>query len=226
MIKAVFFDIDNTLYSETSAHAAGYQALVRYVWDHFAIDAETWQGYYRREMEEMKALLGPQAAIHNRMIRFQRILEKLRLPLSHAKVMNDLYWETLLEAARPEPHIADCLKDLQGKGLILGIGTNMTLDWQMAKLRKLELTDYFSYILSSEEAGCEKPDPRFFRLCAQKAGVDTAECLFIGDSLKGDVLGAESAGMQALWYAPTEADFSRHPGFTRYSQLQNLISVV
>ena len=96
----------------------------------------------------------------------------------------------------------------------------------MAKLRKLELTDYFSYILSSEEAGCEKPDPRFFRLCAQKAGVDTAECLFIGDSLKGDVLGAESAGMQALWYAPTEADFSRHPGFTRYSQLQNLISVV
>ena len=226
MIKAVFFDIDNTLYSETDAHAVAYQALCRYVWDHFAIDAETWQGYYRREMAQMKDLLGPQAAIHNRMIRFQRILEKLRLPLSHAKTMNDLYWNTLLEAARPEPNIADCLTDLKARGYVLGIGTNMTLDWQMAKLQKLELTDCFSYILSSEEAGCEKPDPRFFRLCAQKAGMEPAECLFIGDSLKGDVLGAENAGMRALWYAPNGTDFSEHAGFTRYSQLQNLISVV
>ena len=226
MIKAVFFDIDNTLYSETDAHAVAFEALSRYVWDQFAINAETWQGYYRQQMGEMKALLGSQAAIHNRMIRFQRILERLHLPLSHAKPMNDLYWETLLEAARPESHIEDCLKDLQSRGLILGIGTNMTLDWQLAKLQKLGLTDYFSYILSSEEAGCEKPDPRFFRLCAQKAGVEMNECLFIGDSLKGDVLGAENAGMRALWYAPNGGDLSQHPGFTRYSQLQNLISVV
>ena len=80
MIKAVFFDIDNTLYSETEAHAVAWLALTRYVWDHFAIDAETWQGYYSREMAQMKELLGPQAAIHNRMIRFQRILETLHLP--------------------------------------------------------------------------------------------------------------------------------------------------
>lgn len=226
MIKAVFFDIDNTLYSETQAHGAAWLALTRYVWDRFAIDAETWQGYYSREMAQMKDLLGPQAAIHNRMIRFQRILEKLRLPLSHAKIMNDLYWNALLEAARPEPHIEDCLADLKERGYLLGIGTNMTLDWQMAKLQKLELTDYFSLILSSEEAGCEKPDPRFFRLCAHKAGVETKECLFVGDSLKGDILGAEAAGMRALWYAPKEGDLSAHAGFTRYSQLQNLISVV
>ena len=174
----------------------------------------------------MKDLLGSQAAIHNRMIRFLRILEKLRLPLSHAKAMNDLYWNTLLEAAQPEPHIEDCLKDLQTKGFILGIGSNMTLDWQMAKLQKLGLTDYFTVILTSEEAGCEKPEPAFFRLCARKAGMDVSECLFIGDSLKGDVLGAKNAGMKALWYAPEGSDFSQHPGFTRYSQLQNLISVV
>ena len=96
----------------------------------------------------------------------------------------------------------------------------------MAKLQKLELTDYFSLILSSEEAGCEKPDPRFFRLCAHKAGVKTKDCLFVGDSLRGDILGAEAAGMRALWYAPKEGDLSAHAGFTRYSQLQNLISVV
>ena len=32
--------------------------------------------------------------------------------------------------------------------------------------------------------------------------------------------------MRALWYAPKERDLSAHAGFTRYSQLQNLISVV
>ena len=141
----------------------------------------------------------------------------------HAKVLNDLYWNTLVENAQPEEGIQDCLELLRSRGYLLGIGTNMTLDWQMAKLQKIGLIDEFSLLLSSEEAGTEKPDPAFFQMCARKAQLSPSQCLYIGDSLQGDVRGAENAGMQALWYAPDVTDFSRHAGFSHYSQLQNLL---
>ena len=226
MIKAIFFDVDNTLYSEKQAHAAAFPKVQEYAQTHLNLSPDLFEQLYKDQMAQMKALLGKNAAIHNRMIRFLRILEVRRLPLYHAEVMNSLYWNTLLENTRPEEYLRECLDALKGQGYLLGIGTNMTLDWQMAKLRKLGLTDYFSILLSSEEAGTEKPDPTFFRMCAEKAGLSPSQCLYIGDSLSGDVLGAQSAGMQALWYAPDVTDFSQHTGFSHYSQLQNLLSVV
>ena len=105
-------------------------------------------------------------------------------------------------------------------------GTNMTLDWQLVKLEKLGLLPFFSFVVSSEEAGVEKPHPGLFALCAEKAGVSPEECLLVGDSLKGDVLGAENAGMRALWYAPEQSQFQQHPGFSHYSQLKKQIDMV
>ena len=58
---------------------------------------------------------------------------------------------------------------------------------------------------ASEEAGAEKPDPRLFALCAEKAGCAMEACAFVGDSLKGDILGAKAAGMMPIWlHAPAE----------------------
>ena len=45
----------------------------------------------------------------------------------------------------------------------------------------------------------------------------------VGDSLELDVLGAENAGMRALWYAGPEK-LSVHPGFSHYSQLEDRIT--
>ena len=226
MLKAILFDVDNTLYSETKAHAAAFAKVTDYVQKNLNIDPDTWSRLCKEDMSAMKAHLGLNAAIHNRMIRFLRILESSHLPLYHAKVLNDLYWHTLLDNAQPEEGVKDALIGLKKEGYLLGVGTNMTLDWQMAKLQKIDLLDQFDFVVSSEEAGIEKPDPAFFRFCAEYANADVSQCLFIGDSLKGDVLGAENAGMQALWYAPEETDFSQHRGFSRYCRLQNLISVV
>lgn len=94
------------------------------------------------------------------------------------------------------------------------------------KLETLGLLPFFSFVVSSEEAGVEKPHPGLFALCAEKAGVSPEECLFVGDSLKGDVLGAENAGMRALWYAPEQRQFQQHPGFSHHSQLKKKIDMV
>lgn len=224
MIKAIIFDLDDTLYSWKAVHPTGMDAVSAYAKDALGADPEDLLNFYKAEAKQIQSELGKQAAIHNRLIRFLRYLEQRHLPLHHGQIMERLYWNTLLDAAKPEPGCPDALQALKQAGYILGIGSNMTLDWQMEKLKRLDLLQYFSFVVSSEEAGAEKPDPRVFHLCAGKAGVLPEECLFIGDSLKGDVLGAESVGMRALWYAPQEESFSEHAGFSHFSQLKNMLA--
>ncbi len=57
-------------------------------------------------------------------------------------------------------------------------------------------------MVTSEEAGAEKPDVRLFALCAEKAGCTAEECVFVGDNLKKDVAGAKNAGMHPVWFCP------------------------
>ena len=220
MIKTIFFDIDNTLYSYTQAHAAAFPVVCDYAREQLGLKdfAADWAAHIKSHAAE----IGPQSAIHSRLIRCLRILEQHNKPLEYAQVLDRLYWETLIQAAVPEPGVPECLRTLRQRGYVLGIATNMTLDWQLSKLKRLAILDNFRYIISSEEAGAEKPDPRFFQTCLRYAHCQPDECLMVGDSLSGDVLGAEAIGMKALWYAP-EDQLSKHPGFHHFSQLEALI---
>lgn len=78
----------------------------------------------------------------------------------------------------------------------------MTAYVQYQKLKKLGVMPYVDFIVTSEEAGAEKPAQCFFELCLKKAGCKPEECVFIGDNLEHDVLGAARCGMAGVWYRP------------------------
>ncbi|MCU0389020.1 MAG: HAD-IA family hydrolase, partial [Chitinophagaceae bacterium] len=56
----------------------------------------------------------------------------------------------------------------------------------------------FSHILISEEEGVAKPDIKFYNTAMDACGFDPGEILYIGDSVKLDIIPAEKAGMKAL----------------------------
>ena len=203
MVRAVLFDIDNTLYSYDDAHAAAYGALREYARAALSLTPERFDALHREGDLRLRAHTGgPCAAIHNRLIRYQLMLEIADLPMRHAPAMADLYWTALIGAMRPFPGVARALARLKAMGLKLGIGTNMTADRQFMKLQKLGLLETVDFMVTSEEVSAEKPDRRLFDICAQKAGCPPGACVFVGDSLKGDVLGALNAGMRAVWFNP------------------------
>lgn len=219
MIKALIFDIDNTLYSYDRGHEPAWEALCGYALTELSMDRETFSREIQAASRVVAEHLGtPQAALHNRALRFQVMLERNKLPLSHAASMNRLYWDTLIAASRPEPGVPETLETLKAAGCILGIGSDMTLEIQLEKLEKLGLLHFFDFIVTSEEAGAEKPDPKLFRLCAEKAGVRPEECLFLGDSYQKDYLGPRAIGMQSLWYQPDDAAAEAHPDAPRLSR--------
>ena len=228
MIQAVLFDIDNTLYSYDDAHAVAWQALCAYAREQLAMEPEQFRRCHTQAQQTVKERLGAEcAALHNRQLRYQVLLEENGKPLHHAIAMSDLYWNTLIAAAKPSPGIMECLAALKERGLILGIGTDMTIDYQLKKLMSLRMLPYFDFIVSSEEVNVEKPHEKLFACCAKKANVPTENCLFIGDSLKKDVLGARNAGMQALWYCPEAAARAEHPdipAISHYDELRQMLN--
>jgi HAD superfamily hydrolase (TIGR01509 family) len=85
------------------------------------------------------------------------------------------------------------LDTLRASGLSLACVAN----WDVSlrdHLDRVDVADRFQAIVSSAEAGAEKPDPRIFELALTQLGVAPARALHIGDE-EADRLGAKAAGL-------------------------------
>jgi putative hydrolase of the HAD superfamily len=91
-----------------------------------------------------------------------------------------------------------------------GVRIGVVSDWGSnlrGILADLELDAYLDFVLPSGAVGVAKPNPAFFRLALEEAGVEPEDALMVGDSYRADVRGAWAAGMHAAW-------LSRRDGFT------------
>lgn len=206
MIKTVLFDIDNTVYDYDKAHEKAIEQVYCYCHKKFHWEKSlTKTLLYEAQQEEKQVLSSDCAALHNRLIRYQLMLEKQGKNLfPHVQNLYHAYWDTLLKVMKPEPGILQLFEWINRQNLKIGIATDMTAYMQYEKLKKLKLLCYIDFIVSSEEVGVEKPNKRLFYRCAQKAACKPCECLMIGDSLEKDVKGAMDVGMRALWYRSEE----------------------
>ena len=92
---------------------------------------------------------------------------------------------------------ATTMEQALAAGLRVGILTNGRIDVQTAKLRRTGLLRSDVPVFASSELPAAKPDPRSYRAACAGLGVDLAETLMVGDSLRHDVEGALRAGLQA-----------------------------
>lgn len=203
MIKTVIFDIDNTLYNFDASHKEGMEAVYAYVNEQFGWEKESFSATYSDMMKELFDELGDIGAAHNRLLRFERILENRGLPLSpHAMKLYSLYWDTLIRVSEISPGAEETIRALKEKGLRIGIGSDMTAWVQYRKLEKLGLLPYFDFVVTSEESDADKPDARFYALCLRKAHCEPDECIYIGDNYWKDYRGSMDAGIHPLWFVP------------------------
>lgn len=203
MIKTVIFDIDNTLYDYDKNHAYGMKALADYCKNKFGITEDKMLSCYDQAQNITNQRIGTDtAAIHSRMLRFQCMTELLSQPLfPHVENMYHAYWDTLISHSEPSPGAIALFSELKKRNIRIGIGTDMTASIQYKKLTRLGFAPYIDFIVTSQEAGVEKPHPHFFEICVEKAGCLPGECAFIGDHLKKDVQGAIDNGLFGIWYS-------------------------
>lgn len=203
MIKTVVFDLDNTLYDYDKVNTLAEKKLIEKLKASFAVEDEAAALLIKKAKQNVKKQLGEVGASHNRLLYMQNICEQLGVkPAIYAMELYDTYWDCMLEEMQLYPYVRELLERLKQKDIKIGLLTDLTAHIQYRKLKKLGIESYFDYIVTSEEAGAEKPSAKMFELMLQKTGNKPEEMLMIGDSLEKDIKGAEKCGMQTLLFEP------------------------
>ncbi|MFA8299337.1 MAG: YjjG family noncanonical pyrimidine nucleotidase [Hyphomicrobiales bacterium] len=91
--------------------------------------------------------------------------------------------------------------------------TNGFKEVQLKKLVNSKLYKYFDKIITSEEAGCKKPDRRIFEYSMNATKAENTDSLMIGDDFEIDILGAASVNMDQAFFNPNNEEIDFRPTF-------------
>ena len=167
---AVLFDLDNTLYEYQKCHDAGLSAVKLKHSKELSMDSKTFDKLYIKSNEAVKLLLRGKASSHNKLIYFKNMIEFLELGSQPVLALNfeQTYWRTFLNQAILFENVKELLDEFRIFSIPIIIITDLTTQIQFRKIVHLELDEYIDFIVTSEEAGFDKPHPSPFKLAFKK----------------------------------------------------------
>lgn len=199
-MKALIFDLDDTLYNQEQPFKRAVQA-------HLPVQDEQMEALYiafRLYADEVfeAATAGEMTLEASHIYRMKRALADFghqvsdELALTIQKDYQENQGKLLLS---PEfPAIFDYCHQHK---IRLGIITNGPHLHQLRKLQSLEMTKWISddVTIISGQVGVTKPAKAIFDLMVEKMQLLPEELCYVGDSFENDVVGAKGAGWKAIW---------------------------
>ncbi|MGE4619891.1 MAG: TIGR02253 family HAD-type hydrolase [Planctomycetota bacterium] len=195
-IRAVFFDIDGTLFSTADfaarARAASVDAMI-----------EAGLAVSRHDLlEELTEVVREFSSNYER--HFDKLL--LRLPRRTLKGLNPAliiaagivaYHDTKTRLLEPFEDASEVLRRLGTTELLLGIITEGLEVKQAEKLIRLRLLEHFEQraIFISHQVGISKPNPKLYQRACIDLNLRPSECVYVGDNPKMDIDPANEIGM-------------------------------
>ena len=198
-IRAVLLDFDNTCYAYDPCHAAALVSLQKAIQD-LVGDLPDFEMQYRAAQKIVKARIPTHGASHSRALYIQTLLEQVGAPdtITPVPALENQYWDTFATVMQPVPGLLDFLAECKKSETTVVVVTDLTTTIQCHKLALLGLAPWISYLVTSEEAGAEKPDATPFKLGLLKAGCSAQEAVMIGDSIEKDIEGAAALGIATI----------------------------
>lgn len=228
---AILFDTDNTLYHYDPAHKAAMAAVKQKVVCSFSITEEQFDQGFRKAREQVKSRLGNTASSHSRLLYIQAMLENLGLG-SQVLLVLDLeqtYWRTFLNNAELFDGVKDTLDEIRLLGIPSAIVTDLTAQIQFRKIVYFGLDQFFDYIVTSEEAGFDKPHESPFHIAIEKMKPSGKLYWMVGDNPVNDIQGARekinALTIQKVHDGVKIGDGSQQPDaiFSEFSELTQFL---
>lgn len=204
MLRALFFDIDDTLISST-----GFVDRAR----ERAVDAMLQKGLRAEKavvLEQLQQVVAEFGSNDDR--HFNRLLKRLG-PGAAGGVNEALlvtagviaYHETKWREFQMRPEDQAVLEFLAQTSLELGVISAGLTGKQMEKILRLELDRYIDtrLILITDQVGIAKSNPELYRRAAEAAGTSPDETMHVGDNATNDVDPAKRAGLKVTWLRGT-----------------------
>jgi putative hydrolase of the HAD superfamily len=200
-IQLITFDLDDTLWDVTPVMQDAEAALRNWL----ALHAPRLGGVSVEHLWTIRArLLQAEPALKHRLSELRRrillhALEGAGYPHDEARVLAEGGFQVFLAARHQVELFAEVHPTLEilANRFTLGVITNGNAD-----VRRLGLADYFQFALCAEELGVGKPDPKPFQEALRRSGIAAQHAVHIGDHPSDDIVGAQAAGLRAIWFNP------------------------
>ncbi|MDR1893590.1 MAG: YjjG family noncanonical pyrimidine nucleotidase [Spirochaetales bacterium] len=204
--RLLYLDADDTLFDYHKAEQfslsralgeTGIDSPPAYLEEYQRINRAVWLEY------EEGRLTQPELRIK----RFRLLFESIGLKNSpNPEVFSRTYLKYLAQAAFLIPGAQEICRYL-GARYTLALITNGLSEIQRSRIRLSPLKDTFPYVIISEEAGDNKPNPGIFAYGERQTGrTDKNSILIIGDSLTSDIQGGFNYGIDTCWFNPRRAE--------------------
>jgi HAD superfamily hydrolase (TIGR01509 family) len=212
-MKAIFFDLDKTLWTfkeedgRKKINRAQGQKLIEILrkngfdvrWDTNFMGSVFGNGIWAAERAEYYSTAIPP--------RYGDVLRKIvhfwvspDIELDWNEVYRSLYVdESPLKVVYPD--VVPVLTALRDSGIRIGLISNRTMGGRrfVEDIGRSPLSGLFDVMVVSCDVGYMKPHREIFNIAMRDLDVGPESSMMVGDLLRADVIGAQRAGMKAVW---------------------------
>ncbi|MDP3764932.1 MAG: TIGR02253 family HAD-type hydrolase [Nanoarchaeota archaeon] len=189
MIKAVIFDLDNTLIDFMTMKKLSCDA---------AITAMIGAGLNVDKEKAMKELfkLYDKYGLEKKTI-FQKFLKKIAKKVDYEILASGIvaYRRVRSGFLEPYPHVSEVLFELKRKGVKLAIVSDAPRLKAWIRLVAMKINHLFDVVVTFEDTKELKPSTKPFEITFKKLKLKASECLMVGDRPERDIKGAKKLGM-------------------------------
>jgi putative hydrolase of the HAD superfamily len=169
-IDLILLDLDNTIYSYDVSH----EVALNKVFDKFCNSTNKTRLFIENLFLEcrksVKLIHKGKAASHSRLFYFQLMVEKLFAKTDINLILEtyNLYWDSFINEMEIYEDAKLFLQKCYSNNTPIIIVTDMTAEVQFKKIIKLDIEKYLNFIVTSDEAGIEKPNEFIFKYAIEK----------------------------------------------------------
>jgi putative hydrolase of the HAD superfamily len=195
MIKAILFDIDNTLMDFAMRKSKSIDASI-FAMQESGLDLEF--NTAKKEIYEIYDKVG----IENQNI-FQIYLESKNIYNNYKLLARAIYAYRKVKdlETKTYPKVKKIFIEFIKKGITLGIISDAPRLQAHLRLVELGLEDFFEFVLTPEDLGNNKTTTIPFEKAKEILGLEANEILFVGDRPDRDILNAKKIGMKTAFAA-------------------------
>lgn len=205
-IRALLFDLDNTLVDFMHMKEASVDAAVKAMID-VGLDVPPspatraiWD-IYKQEGIEFQEVFDRFLQSHYGAIDY-RMLARAIIAYRRAREASMVLY----------PHVRSTLVELLRRGFRLAVLSDAPAKQAWLRLCALEVHLFFETVITFEDTGLRKPHPKPFQKALAILGVRADEALMIGDWPERDMAGANAVGIRTVFARYGDAFHVEHSG--------------